>query len=665
MNSIKNKLIVLISGCIFIISALLGTITYYGGKNIILKDKEESFLDLSLQIAETIKMTMKSNINIIESLAERRLITDNTPWEEKLNLLTAEAKRTGFDVFAFADTEGNSTRFNEGKDKAKVSDRDYFIRAMTGVSTYSSVFISRVTGKPSVAVAAPVKRNGKIIGVFYGIRDGNEISNLVKDIAIGKTGYSYIVNKEGTVQGHKNTKLVMESFSPIKAAEKDPTLTPLANLLKKAIGGEKITATYFFNGKDIFAASCPIHGTDSWTVALAMELDEALEGINKLRNIIIIVTFIMLILGFILAYFLGSSISNPIISTVGYSEKMANLDLSEDVKDSILTRTDEIGTLGKSFQTLIGILRTTVAEIIKAAEQVAATTEQIGQDNQNLSQRTSEQASSLEEIAAAIEEANASTRQSFENANQASQFANNTLMLAQDGGRIVEDAVLSIEEINSSSKKIGDIINMINEIAFQTNLLALNAAVEAARAGEQGRGFAVVAGEVRNLAQRAGTAAKEIDNLIKDSLDKIERGTDLVSKSGIALREIIESIQKVNMLVSEMAASSDEQRRGIEQINTAIMELDKITQQNAALVEETAAGSEEMSSQAQELLEMISKFNVGEAASKITEIKKIHSSEKSRAHTEKQSEVPVKEQRQTMKERKEKDILEEEGFEKF
>jgi methyl-accepting chemotaxis protein len=206
---------------------------------------------------------------------------------------------------------------------------------------------------------------------------------------------------------------------------------------------------------------------------------------------------------------------------------------------------------------------------------------------------------------------------------------------------------------------------MINEIAFQTNLLALNAAVEAARAGEQGRGFAVVAGEVRNLAQRAGTAAKEIDNLIKDSLDKIERGTDLVSKSGIALREIIESIQKVNMLVSEMAASSDEQRRGIEQINTAIMELDKITQQNAALVEETAAGSEEMSSQAQELLEMISKFNVGEAASKIKEIKKIHSSEKSKTLTEKKSEAPGEEQRQTMKERKEKNILEEEGFEKF
>jgi methyl-accepting chemotaxis protein len=161
---------------------------------------------------------------------------------------------------------------------------------------------------------------------------------------------------------------------------------------------------------------------------------------------------------------------------------------------------------------------------------------------------------------------------------------------------------------------------MINEIAFQTNLLALNAAVEAARAGEQGRGFAVVAGEVRNLAQRAGNAAKEIDVLIKDSVEKIETGTDLVNKSGIALKEIIQSIQKVYLLVSEMAAASDEQRRGIEQINTAVMELDTMTQQNAALVEETAAASEEMSSQAQELVSMVKRFNVGDAGDKMTEI---------------------------------------------
>ena len=190
--------------------------------------------------------------------------------------------------------------------------------------------------------------------------------------------------------------------------------------------------------------------------------------------------------------------------------------------------------------------------------------------------------------------------------------------MAVNGGGIVDEAVKSIGEINASSVRIADIISMINEIAFQTNLLALNAAVEAARAGDQGRGFAVVAGEVRNLAQRSGEAAKEIGVLIKDSVDKIGNGTELVNKSGEALREIIEAMKQVNDIVSEMAAATDEQRRGIEQINIAVTEMDNMTQQNAALVEETASASEEMSGQAQELLGMVQRFNVGDALNAIT-----------------------------------------------
>lgn len=620
MNSIKNKLILLIVSALILVCAIFGVVSYTQAKKILINKTETSFLELTSEISKVVQTSMRVNIAVVETLSERRIIDDNTPWPEKLAFMEKEAKRTGFEVFAFADINGNSIRFNAARDAAKVSDRDYYIRAMQGISTYSTVFISRVTQLPSVSVAVPVKRDGKIIGVLYGIRDGNEISQLVEKIKIGETGYAYVVSREGTVQGHRNSKLVTGMYNPIKASAEDKSVAPLAELLKKAISGEKGVAQYFFGGKDIFGSYAPIASTDGWSVVLAMELNEILAEVNSLRNIIIAITISLLIFGVILSYFIGVSIAKPIIATVGYAEKMAELDLSEDVDEVYTNRNDEIGTLAKSFQTLIGILRTTVVEIIKASQQVATATDQIGQDNQNLSQRTSEQASSLEEIAATIEEANASTKQNSENAIEANKFADNSLALAKDGGKIVEDAVTSIGEINASSSKIADIITMINEIAFQTNLLALNAAVEAARAGEQGRGFAVVAGEVRNLAQRAGNAAKEIDVLIKDSVDKIETGTDLVNKSGIALKEIIQSIQKVNMLVSEMAASSDEQRRGIEQINTAVMDLDTMTQQNAALVEETAAASEEMSSQAQELVSMVKRFNVGDAGDKITEI---------------------------------------------
>jgi methyl-accepting chemotaxis protein len=189
-------------------------------------------------------------------------------------------------------------------------------------------------------------------------------------------------------------------------------------------------------------------------------------------------------------------------------------------------------------------------------------------------------------------------------------MAKQSVKVGSEGLEIGEETIGSINDINQSSKKIADIISVINEIAFQTNLLALNAAVEAARAGDQGRGFAVVAGEVRNLAQRAASSAKEIDGLIKDSVEKVGKGTDLVQRSVESLKKLMESAEKTGELIAEIATASEEQNRGIEQINIAVSELDNMTQQNSALVEETASASEEMSGQAQELLNMMDRFKI-------------------------------------------------------
>jgi len=300
-----------------------------------------------------------------------------------------------------------------------------------------------------------------------------------------------------------------------------------------------------------------------------------------------------------------------------------------------------------------------------ASQNLVRAVEEIASGNENLSQRTSEQASSLEEIAATVEETNASTRQNAGNAKEANSLAENSSKLAVDGGRVVEQAVLSIGEINNSSKKISEIITMINEISFQTNLLALNAAVEAARAGEQGRGFAVVAGEVRNLAQRSAGAAKEIGTLIKDSIDKIDDGTDLVNKSGDALKEIIISAKQVKDIIAEIAASSDEQSRGIDQITTAVNEMDNMTQQNAALVEETAAASEEMSNQAQELLSMVQKFKIRDGlttAMQSSKHKEIHIRE---LQTKKSTAKPLRSETKADVKSESKYNPENDGYEKF
>ena len=251
-----------------------------------------------------------------------------------------------------------------------------------------------------------------------------------------------------------------------------------------------------------------------------------------------------------------------------------------------------------------------IGRIRESANTVSTGSTEIAQGNTDLSQRTEEQASSLEETASSMEEMTSSVRQTSENASHANNLAANAQEKAQKGGEVVSKAVGAMEEINTSSKKISDIIGVIDEIAFQTNLLALNAAVEAARAGEQGKGFAVVAGEVRNLAQRSAGAAKEIKDLIRDSVEKVDNGTDLVNKSGQTLAEIVEAVEKVNTMIKEISSASEEQASGIEQVNKAISQMDEMTQQNAALVEEASAASETMTEQAKNMLDLVGFFKV-------------------------------------------------------
>jgi methyl-accepting chemotaxis protein len=266
-----------------------------------------------------------------------------------------------------------------------------------------------------------------------------------------------------------------------------------------------------------------------------------------------------------------------------------------------------------------------MAEVVRrvksAASEVYRGAEEISAGNANLSQRTEEQSSSLEETASSMEEMTSTVKQNADNAGQANQLAVAARDQAEKGGSVVAQAVRAMAEINDASRRIADIIGVIDEIAFQTNLLALNAAVEAARAGEQGRGFAVVASEVRSLAGRSATAAKEIKELIQDSVRKVQDGSVLVTQSGQTLEHIVASVKKVSDIVAEIAAASREQSSGIEQVNRAVMQMDELTQQNAALVEQATASSQAMADQARELNEMMNRYRVqaGEALAAMTE----------------------------------------------
>jgi methyl-accepting chemotaxis protein len=265
-------------------------------------------------------------------------------------------------------------------------------------------------------------------------------------------------------------------------------------------------------------------------------------------------------------------------------------------------------TLANGLNQLVGNMAEIIVRIKETSREVLNGAEEISTGNMNLSQRTEQQSSSLEETASSMQEMTMTVQQNASNASQASQLAVAARDQAEKGGQVVGKAVGAMSEINDSSRRIADIISVIDDIAFQTNLLALNAAVEAARAGEQGRGFAVVASEVRNLAGRSATAAKEIKDLIQDSVRKVEGGSVLVSESGRTLEEIVRSVKRVSDIVAEIAAASQEQSSGIEQVNKAITQMDQTTQQNAALVEEASAASQAMAQQARLLNETISRY---------------------------------------------------------
>ncbi|KAB1593175.1 hypothetical protein C5O75_009330 [Burkholderia cepacia] len=258
-------------------------------------------------------------------------------------------------------------------------------------------------------------------------------------------------------------------------------------------------------------------------------------------------------------------------------------------------------------------LQATIGGIRQSAGSIASASRQISAGNDDLSQRTEEQAASLEETAASMEQLTATVKQNADNARQASGLANNASEIARTGSNVVNRVIGTMGEIDDSSRKIADIIGVIEGIAFQTNILALNAAVEAARAGEQGRGFAVVAGEVRSLAQRSATAAKEIRELIVDSVERVRNGSTLVGQAGTTMGEILQAVARVTDIMGEIAAASEEQASGITQVGRAVTQMDQVTQQNAALVEEAAAAAASLQEQAARLRDAVGAFRVVDA----------------------------------------------------
>ena len=364
----------------------------------------------------------------------------------------------------------------------------------------------------------------------------------------------------------------------------------------------------------LYAAIDPISGKINELINL--QLREAERGMHAsdasfhatmLRTIALGIAAV--VISIVVAIIITRGITRPLGRAVQQAKAVAAGDLSSRVEVDF---TNEIGQLLLAQKAMTEGLTQVVSEVRRNAENVSTASEQIAQGNVDLSKRTEEQASALEETSASMEEMGASAKQNAENAATANQLASDASSVAKQGGEVVGQVVNTMREINDGSTQISNIIGVIDDIAFQTNILALNASVEAARAGERGRGFAVVAVEVRNLAQRSAEAAKEIKTLIEASVERVSQGTSLVDRAGTTMQQIVSAITNVSDIVDEMSSASSEQSTAVGQVSVAVSQIDRTTQQNAALVEESAAAAESLRTQSVQLVKVVQQFRLAD-----------------------------------------------------
>ncbi|MDX6464566.1 MAG: hypothetical protein QOE55_8263, partial [Acidobacteriaceae bacterium] len=329
------------------------------------------------------------------------------------------------------------------------------------------------------------------------------------------------------------------------------------------------------------------------------------EQFESARWLLLSAAIIGLLLGVALSIFIARGLSIPLGLTAAALEQMAAGDLTASVE--VRTK-EEVGRMSGALNTALEKLRSTLQDVAESASNSDASSHELAAAAEEISKDAQEQAASLEQTTATLEQITAAVRQTADNARQASQLATGSRESAEKGQEVVSSAIAAMAEINTASAKIFDIISTINEIAFQTNLLAVNAAVEAARAGEEGRGFAVVATEVRSLAQRSAEAAKEIKGLIQNSLEKVEKGSELVNRSGATLQGIVASVKRVTDIVGEIAAASSEQSIGVEQVSTAVTQMDHVTQSNSAQTQELSSTAKTLSGQAARLTQLVGRF---------------------------------------------------------
>lgn len=483
------------------------------------------------------------------------------------------------------------------------------------------------TGHINEAVDSIVNDRYQKVRLAFAVRDGvNDQIKYLRGMVIDTTRPQNNIQRLGFLnESTQKTNKAIEAIVQLQVTElgkqkiqglKDAAQAFEASKIElvKLIqaGDENIAAEYALKKITLTQGAyldAAVKFAESQSQQLQAEGAKALADGATAIHITLLFSFLAVLAAIILGFFLTRSIVCPLREAVSIAENVAAGDLRTAIK---VTSSDETGQLMLALKNMNENLLRIVTEVRSGSHLITTASGEISAGNMDLSSRTEQQASSLEETASAMEQMTSTVKQNADNARQANELAAQASRVALQSGAAVKQVVSTMEMINGSSKKIVDIISVIDGIAFQTNILTLNAAVEAARAGEQGRGFAVVASEVRNLAQRSASAAKEIAHLIEDSVAKVDEGGRQVALAGSTMEEVLNSVKSVTEIMGEISFASNEQSTGIEEINMAITQMDQVTQQNASLVNQSAAAAQSLQEQAVQLSQSISVFKVNE-----------------------------------------------------
>ncbi len=598
-SSLRSRIIFVVGLLTFVGLIILTVTNMLVAKRHSLQDLKVATTALARSHAESVGLWVAARQQVVRSMAATADMADPV---EALK----QAKIAGGVDTAYVGFPDKRMIFSDKQDLPPGYDptgRPWYQQASAGSGiALTEPYLDAATKKLVITFAGAVKDGStvKAVTALDVFMDG--VASNVASIRPTPNTFGFIVSKGGKVMVHENVAKVLKP-----AAEIAPALggSDLLSLSKDSLADVTV------DGVDRLVHVEPIPGTE-WLLVVALHKDEALAGITAMSrasfiNSIVISLVTVALMGMLLTRLLGRLlVLRNTMQEIGSGSGDLTLRLSGE-------GTDELATIGQSYNQFVGKMQGVLAQVRQSAEGVATASAEIAQGNNDLSARTEQQASALEETAASMEELGSTVKQNAESAREANQLAMSASTVAVKGGEVVCQVVETMKGINESSRRISDIISVIDGIAFQTNILALNAAVEAARAGEQGRGFAVVASEVRSLAGRSAEAAKEIKQLINASVERVEHGTTLVDQAGVTMTEVVSSIQRVTTIMGEISVASREQASGVAQVGEAVTQMDQTTQQNAALVEEMAAAATGLKGQAQDLVQVVAVFKLGAA----------------------------------------------------